>query len=164
MRRSLILLFVIISGLCNAQETDWRLYQSDDTVKVVPTINTSSVQEGEITVISSPSLDTLTAILQKEVPELKGFRVLVYMGISKSKADKNRSVYLKKEYSWPLYLNYKAPNFLVAVGDFMTRLAAEKVKEQLKSDYSNPYIILTGINPPNNRVSMDGDESVQKTD
>ncbi len=146
-----LLLSLIVAG-SYSQEKDWRLYNSNqqekplynDTNSVITPIN----RNGEITIIANNKLDTLLEVLQNKPPELKGFRVLIYIGNSRKTTDDIRSVYLKRNFQWPYYLTYRDPNFIVEIGDFMTRLQAEKVKEQLSSAFSNPYIVLTAIKLP----------------
>jgi hypothetical protein len=134
------------------QEKDWRLYESDQQNNkeniALDTIKISNNKPGQINIITSNSLDTLLDVLKNNPPELKGFRVRIYMGNSRESADDIRSIYLKNEYEWLHYLTFREPNFIVEIGDFMTRLQAEKVKEELTLNFSNPYIVLTIIKPP----------------
>ena len=130
---------MIICGY--SQENDWRLYKSDQQEKQLSN-DTNAVKipnnkNGEITIYTNNNLDTLLDVLQNKPPDLKGFRVLIYIGNSRKKADEIRSNYLRKNYQWPYYLTYRDPNFVVEIGDFMTRLQAEKVKEQLSLSFSN---------------------------
>ena len=147
---TILLSMMIICGY--SQENDWRLYKSDQQEKQLSN-DTNAVKipnnkNGEITIYTNNNLDTLLDVLQNKPPDLKGFRVLIYIGNSRKKADEIRSNYLRKNYQWPYYLTYRDPNFVVEIGDFMTRLQAEKVKEQLSLSFSNPYIVLTTIKLP----------------
>lgn len=143
----IILTTIVFSSY--SQEKDWRLYNADlqeiqvsnDTVSVNNT-------NGEITIFANNKLDTLLEVLHTKPPELKGFRVLIYIGNSKNTADEIRSLYLKNDFEWHYYLTYRDPNFVVEIGDFMTRLQAESVKENLSQVFSNPYIVLTAIKSP----------------
>ena len=136
------------------QEKDWRLYGSEQREKEIPlgTERADSLANipGTITVIKNISLDTLLLTLQNNPPVLKGFRVRIYMGTSKDNAEEIKIDYLgKDEFQWQNHLIFKDPNWVVEIGDFMTRLQAEKVKEELTTSFSNPYIVLTVIKPPN---------------
>jgi len=149
MKIILTLLITTIAFTSFGQETDWRLYSSDQQVLTdTIDVNKPNYNNGEITIFASSKLDTLLEVLQAKPPELKGFRVLIYNGNSRKTADEIRSLYLKKDYQWHYYLTFRDPNFVVEIGDFMTRLQAEKVKEQLSSFFSNPYIVLTAIKFP----------------
>lgn len=153
MKRAIILISAILTVFsCFGQEKDWRLYESEPQEKTVymdtDSVKTTPVLPGQVTLIESSRLDTLLMALQNNPPLLKGFRVRIYMGNSRNNADEIRSIYLKNEYQWQHYLTFKDPNFIVEIGDFMTRLQAEKVKNQLTNNFSNPYIVLTIIKPP----------------
>ena len=150
-----IVLAILLSSVIltsYSQEKDWRLYNSDQEEKQISddtiAVNKPLNKNGEITIYSNNKLDTLLDVLQKKPPALNGFRVLIYIGNSRKSADEIRSVYLKNNYQWPYYLTYRDPNFVVEIGDFMTRLQAEKIKEQLSTSFSNPYIVLTAIKFP----------------
>ena len=152
MKIVLAILFSTIAFSSFSQEKDWRLYNSDQREKQIlndtTAVNTPIHNDGQITIYANRKLDTLLEVLQTKPPELKGFRVLIYIGNSRKTADEIRSIYLKKDYQWHYYLTYRDPNFVVEIGDFMTRLQAEKVKEQLSPVFSNPYIVLTTIKFP----------------
>ena len=156
MKTALILITsLLLVTLSFGQEKDWRLYGSEQSLQQEKEIPTGTESDdsiaktpGNITVIKNNSLDTLLLTLQNNPPVLKGFRVRIYMGTSRDNADEVRSVYLKNEFQWQHYLTFKDPNFGVEIGDFMTRLQAEKVKEELTARFPNPYIVLTVIKPP----------------
>jgi hypothetical protein len=134
------------------QEKDWRLYGSGQQKKLFiedsEFVDTTNILPGTVTIIENSSLDSLLISLINNPPALKGFRVRIYLGASKNNADEIRNRYLENEYQWPHYLTFREPNFIVEIGDFMTRLQAEKVKEELTLSFSNPYVVLTIINSP----------------
>jgi len=149
-------MIAILTSRSYSQDNDWRLYDSSqqftqsDSIDIDIVIDTVVINDtpGEVLVIRNGSLDILLSVLEEEPPPLKGFRIRVYMGNSRKNADIVRSIYLKNEYEWKHYLTFKDPNFVVEIGDFMTRLQAEKVREQLNLNFSNPYIVLTEIQQP----------------
>jgi hypothetical protein len=46
------------------------------------------------------------------------------------------------------YLSFKSPNYRVRVGDFRTRLDAQRFLNELQADYPNAFIITDQINLP----------------
>jgi len=46
------------------------------------------------------------------------------------------------------YLTFKAPNYKVRVGDFRTKLDAQRFLIELTADYPNAFIITDQINLP----------------
>jgi hypothetical protein len=152
MKIILVILLTTIVLSSYSQEKDWRLYNSDQQENQISNdtiaVNTLNHTNGEITIFANNKLDTLLEVLQTNPSELKGFRVLIYIGNSRKTADGIRSLYLKNDFQWHYYLIYRDPNFVVEIGDFMTRLQAENVKENLSPVFSNPYIVLTTIKSP----------------
>lgn len=110
---------------------------------------------GTVTVIKSPLIDTFAArramlnktILGTEI-SLKGFRVQVFFGSNRQAAYEAEAKFLNEFPDVPAYVSYTEPNFKVQVGDFRTRLEAEKMQNELKDMFSTMFIIPTAINPP----------------
>ena len=48
----------------------------------------------------------------------------------------------------PAYVSWKAPNYRVRVGDFRSRLEAEKVLQSILIGYPNAWVIKDEINFP----------------
>jgi hypothetical protein len=48
----------------------------------------------------------------------------------------------------PAYVSWKAPNYRVRVGDYRTRLEAEKAMQMIMIDYPNAWVIKDEINFP----------------
>lgn len=78
---------------------------------------------------------------------LKGFRVQVFLG-SREQAEELRRNFLAKHPEVPAYLSYLAPNFRVRVGDLRDRVAAERLREQLRSEFPGLYVVADEIQTP----------------
>lgn len=153
--RILSLLFInffVLLGYGHAQEVDWRLYQPTDSaapyIYTSDSIDSPPVKVGEVAIYNPYKLDSLLSYLESYPPELKGYRVLVFLGTSRNEADRIRSLCLQKKMGYPIYFQFKDPNFSVEVGDFFTRLQAEKALEELNQGFNNPYVVLRTINNP----------------
>lgn len=148
----LFFLLILLVGFGHAQETDWRLYQSADSTTPYPyapdSILSPPLKVGEVAIYNPYKLDSLLSYLELYPPDLKGYRVLVFLGTSRSEADRIRSLCLQKQLNYPIYFQFKDPNFSVEVGDFFTRLQAEKALEELNQGFKNPYVVLRTINKP----------------
>ena len=46
------------------------------------------------------------------------------------------------------YITYNAPNFFLKVGDFRTRLEAERIKSKLEADFPTSFVIREDIHLP----------------
>ena len=149
MKYILIVFGLLASQIVNAQN-DWRLYGDDTTVVETSTFSieevevADSVKEGSIVIISDPKIDTLVAVIDKDPPAIKGYRVEIFFGQRKD-AEKVKSEFLKSFSDWPIYVVWQQPNFKVQIGDFMTKLQAEKTQQEIKGRYPNSYITITDI-------------------
>ena len=54
------------------------------------------------------------------------------------------------------YTNYNTPNFFLKVGDFRTRLEAEKIKSEIEAEFPTSFVVREKINLP--RLDKDTDK------
>lgn len=133
----------------NAQN-DWRLYGVDneggeDTIEVIDeVIEVEDLLPGSLVIYSDPKIDTLIAVIDKNPPAINGYRLEIFFGQRKD-AEKVKSEFLKSYSEWPIYVIWQQPNFKVQIGDFMTKLQAEKAQQEIKGNYPNAYITITDI-------------------
>ena len=72
---------------------------------------------------------------------LPGYRVQISFGMNKDEQIKNRANFLTLFPDVNAYLDYIQPNFLVKVGDFRTKLEAQKMLNTIKINFPTSYII-----------------------
>jgi len=77
-----------------------------------------------------------------------GFRVQIFSGSDRKEAFNIQAKFQGRHPDVRTYLSYKEPNFKVHVGDFRSRLEAEKVVDELKNSYTGLFIIPEKINAP----------------
>jgi hypothetical protein len=65
-----------------------------------------------------------------------------------SNAEEVKEKFLEKNETIPAYLLFTAPYYRVRVGDFRTRLEAEKFLQKINRTYPNAWIIKDEINFP----------------
>lgn len=75
-----------------------------------------------------------------------GFRVQIFSGSDRKEAYNAQAKFQGTHPDMHAYLSYKEPNFKVHVGDFRSRLEAEKVVDELKNSYTGLFIIPEKIN------------------
>lgn len=92
---------------------------------------------------------------QREVytasPTMSGFRVQIFMEIGNEAVDRAHRVKREFEASHPelpIYLSYEQPYYRLRVGDFRSRIEAEKYLRILKPQYSVAFVTADIINPP----------------
>jgi hypothetical protein len=111
---------------------------------------------GKVEVIKDPLIDTLIArrpYLNKTIASggeasSNGFRLQIYFGSSRQAAYDAQAKFTNEFPEIPTYISYVEPNFKVQVGDFRTRLEAQKLQSELNGMFSSFFIIPTKINPP----------------
>lgn len=82
---------------------------------------------------------------------ISGYRIQIFFdsGINSSdRAKQERDEFLFRFPDIQAYVSWKAPNYRVRVGDFRTRLEAEKALKSIIIDYPNAWIIKDEINFP----------------
>jgi hypothetical protein len=82
---------------------------------------------------------------------IDGFRIQIFFDSgnnSKTKAQSIHESFLAKYPNIGVYLTFKSPNYKVRVGDFRTRLDAQRFLNEIIADYPNAWIIDDRINLP----------------
>ncbi len=112
-------------------------------------------EKGKVTVIKDPQIDSLIA-KRLEISRLEsvgnsvsseGFRVQIFSGLGREDAYDAQSQFKAVYPSVRSYVSYTQPNYRVRVGDFRTRLEAQKFLNELRKQYSSLFIFAERINP-----------------
>ena len=112
-------------------------------------IHSVSAQEiGTVQVTKDPQIDSLIAkrlALSKNSRsggsiEVSGLRVQVFSGLERQQAYAEQAKFKVRFPANNTYISYVQPNYRVRVGDFRTRLEAEKFMIELKRYYSSMFI------------------------
>lgn len=111
---------------------------------------------GKVQEVKDPKVDSLIEdyLTGKKgtVPEAgtsnQGFRVQIFSGADRSMAYSAQAKFQAKYPEMRTYLSYHDPVFKVHIGDFRTRLEAEKMMQELKWTFTGLFIITEKINPP----------------
>ncbi len=110
-------------------------------------------QNGEIEVIKDSRIDGLVKnqsmiIPPSTVPQITGYRIQLFFDTEKSAIDDARARFITQFPKVDTYVIYNAPNYFLKVGNFRTKLEAEKVKVQIDRDFPTNYIVKELINLP----------------
>lgn len=142
----LIIAVLILSGLrLKAQEEDWRVKERTDILKADTSPDGKAVSRGEISVFQDERIAMLDSLKKLHPGKQSGYRVQIFFG-KREEAFERKAEFMENHPDIPAYISYLAPNFRLRVGDFRTRLEAEKLKSQL--DYSGCYIVKDKIELP----------------
>jgi hypothetical protein len=94
-----------------------------------------SIQAQNVKLIEEPAIKGLYKehkIQKERHSELKGFRIQLYSSSNYENAKQVRFDFVQAFNDVSVYLKYQQPNYKVRVGNFRTRLEAEKFKAELE--------------------------------
>ena len=100
---------------------------------------TLSAQEGKVTVDQDSDIDKLLEY-KKDIKTTKVYRIQVYQSVDPDKADREKSNFLNTYEEWPVEIVWNTPNYKVWVGNFATRLEADRALSKIKKNYMNAII------------------------
>jgi len=118
-------------------------------------------QRGKVEVVKDPKVDSLIQnyLVDKKTGALPnapdgnaavstdGYRVQIYSGAQRQAAYDAQAKFQERFPDQRTYISYNEPNFKVRVGDFRTRLEAEKMVHDLKPWFSGMFIVSEKITP-----------------
>lgn len=79
---------------------------------------------------------------------MPGFRIQLYFGNERMKAQEIKSTFLQKHPKSTAYMVYHQPNFKVRVGDFRTRLEAAGFLKMIGDDFKTSFIVPDDVKLP----------------
>ncbi len=157
MHRMFFLFFFINAFLTFGQAEEWWKTEGGQAEKEATrettavndrdTISEDTVFErGSVTIKKDPRIDKLVdfkaaKIPPAQAPQIDGFRVQLYFDQKRKNVDEARSKILTRNSGAETYIEYKAPNYNLLLGDFRTRLEAEKVRAQLLEEFPEAIIV-----------------------
>jgi hypothetical protein len=104
-----------------------------------------------VRVMADPRLEDLIR-RQKNLnqlhPTMPGFRIQIYFGGARQKASEIRQEFTDRHADVPAYVLYQQPNFKVRIGDFRTRLEAQKMLKSMEGEYLSMFIVPDDVNLP----------------
>lgn len=112
-------------------------------------------ERGTVVVIKDPQIDSLIskrlALSQQgntgnKVTSL-GFRVQIFSGLGRDKAFEEQTRFKSLFPGVTSYVSYTQPNYRIRVGDFRTKLEAQKFVNELNTQYPTLFIFAEKINP-----------------
>lgn len=125
--------------------------------------------KGTVIVVKDPKIDTIIAkrlLLNKKeaagsvravgpIVTQMGYRVQIFYGSDRRAIFKEQARFRSLYPNLMAYITYKEPNYYLRVGDFRTRMEAQKLMSELKSSYPTLFIFREKINAPTLEYSND---------
>ncbi len=110
-----------------------------------------TLQKGQLTINAPDKLQQVLSETRKENKEgksFKGYRIQIYSGNDREKAQERKAKFYKEFPEKNAYLNYEQPKFKVRVGDFRNKIEAQKLYYTLKEKFSTVLIVPSKIEYP----------------
>ena len=79
---------------------------------------------------------------------MPGYRIQVYFGSVRQKASEAKLAFSEKHNNVSAYITYQQPNFKVRVGDFRTRLEAQRFLKSMEGEYTTMFIVPDEVKLP----------------
>lgn len=105
-------------------------------------------QTGTVTVRQDARIGTLMDLktrLQKDNKLTDGFTIQLYYG-NLNKANSTLNEYRNKYTTWPASIEYETPNYKVWVGNFYSRLDADRALLEVRNNFPSAFILKPGKN------------------
>lgn len=106
---------------------------------------------GKVEIVQSENIDKLMlkhVSINSENETIEGFRIQIHFGGEREKAKTIKTKFLQQFPEMPAYEIYQQPNFKVRVGDFRTRLDAQKFMNEIASSFPSAFIVSDDIHLP----------------
>lgn len=108
----------------------------------------SAQERGKVVVIKDPRIDSLIerrlelnrSIVPGKSIMSSGFRVQIFSGLDRNQVYAEQTKFKSRFPKTTTYVTYTQPNYKLRVGDFRTRMEAEKFMNELKKYYSSMFI------------------------
>lgn len=113
-------------------------------------------EPGTVSIEKDPDIDVLIArrleLKREEAGTTRvtaeGYRVQIFSGADREKTYQEQARFKAQYPSLNTYISYTQPNYKIRVGDFRTRLEAEKFMNQIRKSYPTLFIFQERINFP----------------
>ena len=139
-----------------AQSIDQTKKTSSDSVPIVKQKQGSTLSHTNTQI---DDVNNLFIEQSKANPTISGYTILVYSGSGANSKLKARNSLINFESLYPDYpthLAWKSPNYELRVGDFRTKLEAEKLLITIQKDFPTAFVKVANIElPPVNKDSSE---------
>ena len=154
----LILIFItLISTSLFAQDESLAYFicdttnQQNDTLSI---LDFETKNKGRVTIIKDTRVDGITEFVGRQRESIQGslingYRIQIFFNESRSVAQSQKAGFINSHSEHKAYIDYLAPNYRVRVGNFRTKLQAEKFKQELISIYPTCIVLKEKIELPN---------------
>lgn len=97
-----------------------------------------SAQTGRVTIDQNKDITTLLEF-KKDLSTVDLYKIQVFQG-NRSGAEEAKTKFANTYNEWPIGMEYETPNYKIWVGNFRSRLEADKALLKIKANYANAFI------------------------
>lgn len=153
MQKFILLIYLIISLTSVGQTGQWwkngddqEKRQKDTVVSNADQGDTTRYEKGEVHISKDPRIDKLIKFKGAKIPpatgpKKDGFRVQLFFDQDRKQVDEARSKMLQIDGGADTYIEYKAPNYNLLLGNYRSRLDAEKARSELLQEFPEAIIV-----------------------
>jgi hypothetical protein len=111
-------------------------------------------EQGKITINQDARIDSLLVLHKKmneKNPHIEGWRINIFFesgNYSKKMAIDTKAKFVQSYTNIPCYVVFEEPYYKVLVGDYRTRMEAEKLLKDIVPEYPNAFVVEDEINFP----------------
>jgi hypothetical protein len=151
---ALIFFIFTVKSIGFGQDKNWLTFPSDeDTVSAAEVELDYTKNNGNVIVVKDDRIGELEKFVRsgEETIEgvlIDGYRVLIYFDQNKSNAEQQKAKFMKLYDQIDTYIDYLAPNYRVRIGDYRTKLEAEKVKQEILMVFPTAIVVKDKIHLP----------------
>jgi len=106
----------------------------------------SGYSESELVSLSDSRITTLTERYNRS-HEIYGYRVQIISSSKKEKAKKAKSIFASKYQGYIAHEIYQQPFFIIKVGDFLTKIEAEKLHREIRDEFPESFVLPDIVDP-----------------
>lgn len=153
MRKWMLLLTLMFTFTSFGQIGEWwnrseesESEKKDTTESAEATKDSTTFETGEVNISKDPRVEKLIKFKSAKIPpavgpKKDGFRVQLFFDQDRKQVDEARSKILKIHGDADTYIEYKAPNYNLLLGNYRTRLEAEKMRSSLLEEFPEAIIV-----------------------
>ena len=112
---------------------------------------TGSSDTTETKVESDERMESLVQRYNK-THTIHGYRIQIISSSKKDKAKRAKSKFAAKHHGYMAHEIYQQPFFIIKVGDFLTKIEAEKFHREIKHEFQGSFVLPDIVEPYNQYV------------
>jgi len=98
-----------------------------------------SAQEGIVSINQDKDIDVLLRLKKEVNKSQSNYKIQIYNG-NRSGAEKTRLEFRNSFSDWPTSIKFETPNYKIWIGNFKTRLEADRALLKIKRKFNNAFI------------------------